>query len=119
MTKRAYKYRFYSTKEQAELLAQTFGCVRYIYNSVLSWRSDEYYQNKTKMGYIQANARLTAIKKEPELCWLKDISYDPLQKTLSKKKLCSANHAKAKVDRIHAKIANSRMDYLHILYKLF
>ncbi|HGJ5422765.1 TPA: helix-turn-helix domain-containing protein, partial [Salmonella enterica subsp. enterica serovar Typhimurium] len=26
--KRAYKYRFYPTTEQAELLAQTFGCVR-------------------------------------------------------------------------------------------
>ncbi|MGE6512499.1 helix-turn-helix domain-containing protein, partial [Vreelandella aquamarina] len=31
MTKRAYKYRFYPTPEQAELLAQTFGCVRFVY----------------------------------------------------------------------------------------
>ncbi|EGA9924161.1 helix-turn-helix domain-containing protein, partial [Salmonella enterica subsp. enterica serovar Saintpaul] len=28
--KRAYKYRFYPTNEQAELLAQTFGCVRFV-----------------------------------------------------------------------------------------
>ncbi|WP_142901214.1 helix-turn-helix domain-containing protein, partial [Klebsiella pneumoniae] len=26
--KRAYKFRFYPTPEQAELLARTFGCVR-------------------------------------------------------------------------------------------
>ncbi|MFK4136473.1 helix-turn-helix domain-containing protein, partial [Pseudomonas luteola] len=30
MTKRAYKYRFYPTTEQAELLAKTFGCVRLV-----------------------------------------------------------------------------------------
>ncbi|TYC12625.1 helix-turn-helix domain-containing protein, partial [Micromonospora sp. MP36] len=28
MVKRAYKYRFYPTPEQAELLNRTFGCVR-------------------------------------------------------------------------------------------
>ncbi|TZF51134.1 helix-turn-helix domain-containing protein, partial [Salmonella enterica subsp. enterica serovar Typhimurium] len=38
--KRAYKYRFYPTTEQAELLAQTFGCVRFVYNSILRWRTD-------------------------------------------------------------------------------
>ncbi|MFN1143863.1 helix-turn-helix domain-containing protein, partial [Serratia quinivorans] len=28
--KRAYKYRFYPTADQVELLAQTFGCVRFV-----------------------------------------------------------------------------------------
>ena len=32
MTKRADKYRFYPTIEQEKLLAQTFGCVRFVYN---------------------------------------------------------------------------------------
>ena len=32
MTKRAHKYRFYPTIEQEKLLAQTFGCVRFVYN---------------------------------------------------------------------------------------
>ncbi|EJS5480555.1 helix-turn-helix domain-containing protein, partial [Salmonella enterica] len=61
--KRAYKYRFYPTPEQAEqaeLLAQTFGCVRFVYNSILRWRTDAYYERKEKIGYLQANARLTA-----------------------------------------------------------
>lgn len=61
--KRAYKYRFYPTTEQAELLAQTFGCVRFVYNSILRWRTDAYYERKEKIGYLQANARLTALKK--------------------------------------------------------
>lgn len=68
--KRAYKYRFYPTTEQAELLAQTFGCVRFVYNSILRWRTDAYYERKEKIGYLQANARLTALKKEPEYIWL-------------------------------------------------
>ncbi|EKA1993116.1 helix-turn-helix domain-containing protein, partial [Salmonella enterica] len=59
--KRAYKYRFYPTTEQAELLAQTFGCVRFVYNSILRWRTDAYYEQKEKIGYLQANARLTAL----------------------------------------------------------
>lgn len=62
--KRAYKYRFYPTAEQAELLAQTFGCVRFVYNSILRWRTDAYYEQKEKIGYLQASARLTALKKE-------------------------------------------------------
>jgi transposase len=31
-TKRAYKYRFYPTNEQKRILAQTFGCCRFVYN---------------------------------------------------------------------------------------
>ncbi|MDV2858560.1 helix-turn-helix domain-containing protein, partial [Oceanimonas sp. CAM02] len=46
MTKRAYKYRFYPTPEQAELLAQTFGCVRFVYNAILRWRTDAFYQRQ-------------------------------------------------------------------------
>ncbi len=75
--KRAYKYRFYPTTEQVELLAQTFGCVRFVYNSILRWRTDAYYERKEKIGYLQANARLTALKKEPEYAWLNDVSCVP------------------------------------------
>ena len=64
MTKRAYKERFYPTSEQAELLAQTFGCVRFVYNSILRWRTDAFYQRQEKVGYVGANARLTELKKD-------------------------------------------------------
>lgn len=82
MTKRAYKYRFYPTSEQAELLAQTFGCVRFVYNSILRWRTDAFYQRQEKIGYIGANSRLTALKKEPELAFLSEVSCVPLQQCL-------------------------------------
>lgn len=80
--KRAYKYRFYPTPDQAELLAQTFGCVRFVYNSILRWRTDAYYERQEKIGYTQASARLTALKKEPEFAWLNDVSSVPLQQAL-------------------------------------
>ncbi|MER5337827.1 helix-turn-helix domain-containing protein, partial [Micromonospora sp. NPDC002717] len=40
--KRAYKYRFYPTGEQAEQLNRTFGCVRLVYNKALEMRTRAY-----------------------------------------------------------------------------
>ncbi|EMQ9924775.1 RNA-guided endonuclease InsQ/TnpB family protein [Enterobacter hormaechei] len=80
--KRAYKYRFYPTADQVELLAQTFGCVRFVYNSILRWRTDAYYERQEKIVYTQASARLTELKKEPEFTWLNDVSSVPLQQAL-------------------------------------
>lgn len=82
MNKRAYKYRFYPTVEQAELLAKTFGCTRFVYNLILRWRTDAFYQRQEKIGYVQANARLSAIKKDPELAFLSEVSCVPLQQSL-------------------------------------
>lgn len=80
--KRTCKYRFYPTPGQVELLAQTFGCVRFVYNSILRWRTDACYKRQEKIGYTQASARLTALKKEPEFAWLNDVSSVPLQQAL-------------------------------------
>ncbi|MEE4462603.1 RNA-guided endonuclease TnpB family protein [Azotobacter chroococcum] len=82
MTKRAYQYRFYPTPEQAELLARTFGCVRSVYNRILRWRTDALFKERQKVGYTQASARLTAIKKLPELAFLNEVSSVPLQQCL-------------------------------------
>lgn len=82
MKHRAYKFRFYPTESQVKLLAQTFGCVRFVYNSILRWRSDEYYQSRAKIGYVQASAKLTELKKQPEFAFLNDISCVPTQQAL-------------------------------------
>ena len=37
--KRAFKYRFYPTDEQAQELARTFGCIRKVYNLALGARA--------------------------------------------------------------------------------
>ena len=80
--KRAYKFRFYPDQQQAKLLAQTFGCVRFVYNSILRYRTDAYYQAEEKVSYVGANARLTLIKQLPEFAFLNDVSSVPLQQCL-------------------------------------
>ena len=82
MTKRAFKYRFYPTSEQEKLLAQTFGCVRFVYNHILRWRTDEYYKNGNSVNYNTASKQLTELKKNPDHQWLKDVSSVPIQQAL-------------------------------------
>ncbi|WP_455231754.1 RNA-guided endonuclease InsQ/TnpB family protein [Geopseudomonas aromaticivorans] len=81
-TKRAYRYRFYPTPEQEILLARTFGCVRSVYNTILAWRAESFQQEKTRIGYKEASARLTALKKDPARAYLNEVSSVPLQQCL-------------------------------------
>ena len=57
--KKAYKYRFYPTPEQAVMLARTFGCCRVVYNWGLRERTDAYYQRGERLHYDDLAARLT------------------------------------------------------------
>ncbi len=81
-TKRAYRFRFYPDPQQEQLLAQTFGCVRFVYNSILRYRTDAYHQAQIKINYSGANAKLTEIKQLPEFAFLNDVSSVPLQQCL-------------------------------------
>jgi putative transposase len=79
-TRRAYKYRFYPTDEQRIHLAQTFGCVRFIYNWGLSTRKTAYFQHKQSLSYPDLAAMLPDLKKQYP--WLGDISSVPIQQSL-------------------------------------
>ena len=81
-TKRAYRFRFYPDPQQEQLLAQTFGCVRFVYNSILRYRTDAYHQAQIKINYSGANAKLTEIKQLPEFAFLNEVSSVPLQQCL-------------------------------------
>src|SRR5437588_5312654 len=80
--KRAYKYRFYPTDEQAHNLARTFGCVRFIYNYALNKRKRSYFDHGVKLYTKDLSAALTALKKEEGTTWLKEVSSVPLQQAL-------------------------------------
>jgi putative transposase len=80
--KRAYKFRFYPTQEQEVVLAQTFGCARFVYNYMLRLRTDAWFQRKERIGYHATSALLTELKKQPEYAWLKDVSSVPIQQSL-------------------------------------
>src|SRR5207302_5285499 len=79
---RAYKYRFYPTDEQKLILAQTFGCVRSVYNWALRQRTDAYYQRGERLSYSETSARLTALKKQEDHAWLNEVSCVPVQQSL-------------------------------------
>lgn len=68
MTKlnKAYKFRLYPNKEQEILINKTFGCVRFIYNQMLSDKIKHYKEHKEKLNNTPAQ-----YKKEYE--WLKEV----------------------------------------------
>ena len=66
--KRAYKFRFYPTPEQEQVLAQTFGCARFVYNYMLRVRTDAWFQRSEKVGYHDTSALLTSLSGRKPTC---------------------------------------------------
>lgn len=79
---KAYKYRFYPTEEQVQILAKTFGCCRYVYNWALRERTDTYYQRGERLSYEGTAQLLTVLKKQEDHQWLNEVSSVPLQQSL-------------------------------------
>ncbi|MFU8854994.1 RNA-guided endonuclease InsQ/TnpB family protein [Micromonospora sp. SL1-18] len=82
VVKRAYKYRFYPSPEQAGLLNRTFGCVRLVYNRALEARTRAWAVDRRRTTYVQSSAWLTEWKRTQELAFLNEVSSVPLQQTL-------------------------------------
>lgn len=80
--RRAYRYRFYPTPEQEAQLARTFGCVRAVYNWGLEQRTRAFYERRQRLYYKDLAKALTALKKEPEWSFLKEVSNVTLQQAL-------------------------------------
>lgn len=95
VVKRAYKYRFYPTPEQADQLARTFGCVRYVYNRALAERSRAWTQEQRRVTFADTSKMLTAWKRDEETAWLAEPSKGPLQAAL--------RHLQAAYDRFWRK----------------
>ena len=82
MTERAYRFRFYPTPEQENLLRQTMGCVRLVYNKALAARTEAWYEKQERVDYKQTSSLLTGWKKQEDLQFLNDVSCVPLQQCL-------------------------------------
>jgi len=89
--KRAYRFRFYPTPEQEEILARTFGCVRFVYNHMLRVRTDAWFQRQESIGYHETSAMLTKLKQQSEYAWLNEVSSVPLQQALRHLQAAFAN----------------------------
>ncbi|MEJ6080774.1 transposase [Vibrio sp. 1-Bac 57] len=64
MARKAYKFRFYPTPEQALLLAKSFGCKRFVWNNTLAWRNKAYKDDGESISQSQAEKRLVILKEE-------------------------------------------------------
>ena len=62
----AYKYRLYPNKEQQEYFTKCFGCVRFIYNRMLSDKINYYNETKQKLNNTPAQYK-------NEFPWLKEV----------------------------------------------
>ncbi len=82
MVEKAYKFRFYPTPEQENLLHRTLGCVRLVYNKALAARTQAWYEQKQRVSYKQTSAMLTNWKKQEDLDFLDRVSSVPLQQGL-------------------------------------
>ena len=79
--KKGNKFRIYPSREQQNLINQTLGCCRLIYNKGLSLRN-EAYENGNKIGYSQTSAMLTEMKKCEDFAFLKVVDSIALQQSL-------------------------------------
>ncbi|MBA3600246.1 MAG: IS200/IS605 family element transposase accessory protein TnpB [Acidobacteria bacterium] len=79
---KAFKYRIFPNDEQKKNLAQTFGCVRLTFNTMLAARTKAWQQNKQHLSYHDTAQMLTTLKKQEDRIFLNDVSSVCLQQTL-------------------------------------
>lgn len=75
------KFRIYPNREQQNLINQTLGCCRLIYNKGLAFRNYA-YENDSKIGYSKASPMLTELKNSEDFAFLKVVDSIALQQSL-------------------------------------
>lgn len=73
---KAYKFRLYPSEKQKELFVKTFGCVRFVYNKMLSERIKLYEESKLNPGVKQKLP--TPAKYKPEFPFLSEVDSSAL-----------------------------------------
>jgi len=64
------------------MLNRTFGCVRVVWNRTLAARRERYAAQGKNTSYAETDRALTAMKKDPGLAFLSEVSSVPLQQAL-------------------------------------
>lgn len=75
------KFRIYPNKEQQNLINQTLGCCRLVYNLGLDMRNKA-FKNGEKINYSKTSAMLTELKRIDEFSFLRDVEAVALQQSL-------------------------------------
>ena len=64
------------------MLSRTFGCVRVVWNRTLAARHARYHAAGESTSYAETDRALTAMKRDPGLEFLSEVSAVPLQQCL-------------------------------------
>jgi putative transposase len=64
------------------VLSRTFGCVRVVWNRTLAARQARWHLDRQGTSYAATDRALTAMKKDPGLAFLNEVSCVPLQQAL-------------------------------------
>ena len=119
MVERAYKYRFFPTAEQENLLRRTMGCVRLVYNKALDERTKAWYERQERIQYKETSSLLTSWKKVEDLDFLNEVSCVPLQQCLRHLQKAFANFwgKRAKYPRFKAKRNGGSAEFTKSAFK--
>ena len=119
MVERAYKYRFFPTAEQENLLRRTMGCVRLVYNKALDARTKAWYERQERVQYKETSSLLTDWKKTEDLDFLNQVSCVPLQQCLRHLQKAFANFwgKRAKYPRFKAKRNGGSAEFTKSAFK--
>lgn len=119
MVEKAYKYRFYPTQAQENLLRRTMGCVRKVYNLALAARTEAWYERQERVQYKETSSLLTNWKKTEDLDFLNEVSCVPLQQCLRHLQKAFANFwgKRAKYPRFQAKRNGGSAEFTKSAFK--
>lgn len=79
MKLKALKIRIYPNETQKVQLSKTFGCCRFIYNTMLAERKDTYAKLKDNLRELYESKHKTEKQLKEEYVWLKDVDSIALQ----------------------------------------
>jgi putative transposase len=79
---KALKFRLYPNKEQENLMAQHFGCVRFVFNHFLNYKQELYQKDGTNISKFDLIKMLTPLKKQEEYSWLNSVNSQVLQQSI-------------------------------------
>lgn len=69
---KAYKFRIYPNNEQQIQINKTFGCVRFVYNNILSYKKEIYEKEQKCLNKVDCNNYCNNVLKS-KYVWLKEV----------------------------------------------
>jgi putative transposase len=81
--RKVFRFRMDPTPEQRESLARMAGARRFVWNWALNQRKQHYATTGKGLPAAELSRGLTALKRQPELAWLKEADSQALQQVLA------------------------------------